>query len=153
MIDLTAGHYYVADTDGQGLAALNVRGTEGKQPVVAHQGMITAHSYGFEATKLPTSGWLKVRNISDQPHFIEMTRVKESTTGRDVARAVHHPSEHSPTWVMHAGTDSSVISPYRHELLYYRLPAGKYLVACFWPDDDTGMPHFYMGMWKLVRLG
>jgi hypothetical protein len=32
------------------------------------------------------------------------------------------------------------------------VPAGKYLLACFWPDDDTGMPHFFMGMWKLVRV-
>ena len=31
-------------------------------------------------------------------------------------------------------------------------PRGKYLVACFWPDYITGMPHFFMGMWKLINL-
>lgn len=152
-IDLTAGHYYVLDQDGQGLASLTVRGKEGAQPAVPHRGMITANTYGFQVTPLPASGWLKVRNISDQPHFIEMTRVKESTTRRQVARTAHHPSNRKPSWLLRAGTDSSVISPYRHEVLHYRLPAGKYLVACFWPDDDTGMPHFYMGMWKLVHVG
>jgi len=25
-------------------------------------------------------------------------------------------------------------------------------VACFWPDYFTGMPHAFMGMWKLVTL-
>ena len=152
-INLVAGHYYVLDQNGRGLAALNVRGAEGKQRAVAHQAMITANSYGFQATTLPASGWLKVRNVSDQPHFIQMTRVKDSTTARQVARAASHPSNRQPAWLLRAGLDSSVISPYRHAVLHYRLPAGKYLVACFWPDDDTGMPHFFMGMWKLVHLG
>ena len=152
-INLAAGHYYVLDQDGKGLAALNVHGTEGKQPPVPHEAMITAHTYGFEASKLPPSGWLKVRNISDQPHFIAMVRVNESTTRRQVARAASHANRPPPAWVLRAGTDSSVISPYRHAVMHYRLPAGKYLVACFWPDDDTGMAHFFMGMWKLVRIG
>lgn len=152
-MNLPGGHYYVFDQDGQGLASLNVRGTAGTPTPVAHQAVITANTYGFQATRLPASGWLKVRNISDQPHFVQLTRVKESTTRRQVARAASHPSNRPPAWVLHAGTDSGVISPYRHEVLHYRLPAGKYLVACFWPDDDTGMPHFYMGMWKLVHIG
>jgi hypothetical protein len=25
-------------------------------------------------------------------------------------------------------------------------------VMCFWPDDETGMPHAFMGMWKLISL-
>jgi hypothetical protein len=153
VIDLPAGRYYLFDQDGQGLATLRVVGTEGHQPAVPHQAMITANTYGFQATRLPASGWLKVRNVSDQPHFIAMTRVKDSTTRRMVARAASHPSNRKPSWLLHAGTDSSVISPYRHEILRYRLPAGKYLIACFWPDDDTGMPHFYMGMWRLVHVG
>jgi hypothetical protein len=23
---------------------------------------------------------------------------------------------------------------------------------CFWSDDETGMPHFALGMWKLVNF-
>jgi hypothetical protein len=37
-------------------------------------------------------------------------------------------------------------------MLSYDLPAGEYLLACFWPDRFTGMPHFFMGMWKLINL-
>jgi len=51
-----------------------------------------------------------------------------------------------------AGADSGVVSPNRDQLLTLNLPAGKYLVMCFWPDYFTGMPHFFMGMWKLVTL-
>jgi hypothetical protein len=32
------------------------------------------------------------------------------------------------------------------------MPAGRYVVACYWPDDDTGMPHAFMGMFKLITL-
>jgi hypothetical protein len=37
-------------------------------------------------------------------------------------------------------------------MLRYDLPRGEYLIACFWPDRLTGMPHAFMGMWKLVQL-
>jgi hypothetical protein len=153
VIRLTAGHYYLLDQDGQGLASLNVHGKAGKAPTIKHDGEIIANSYGFQTTRLPSSGAIKVRNVSDQPHFVQMERVKDSTTRRTIQRYIHHPSNGKPSWALDAGTDSSVVSPYRSEILNYRLPAGKYLIACFWPDDDTGMPHFFMGMWKLVRIG
>jgi hypothetical protein len=70
-----------------------------------------------------------------------------------VARYVKHPSPGKPPWAIRGGLNTGVISPYRHQVVAYHLPAGKYLVACFWPDDDTGMPHFFMGMWKLIRIG
>lgn len=153
VVRLTAGHYYLIDQVGNGLTSLTVRGKAGKQPVIPHDGEIIANSYGFQATHLPASGLIKMRNVSDQPHFVQMERVKDSTTGRTIRRYIKHPSNGKPSWALNAGTDSSVISPYRMEVLHYRLPAGKYLIACFWPDDDTGMPHFFMGMWKLVRIG
>jgi hypothetical protein len=152
IVRLTAGHYYLLDQDGQGLASLTVRGKPGKQPAIAHTGKIIANSYGFQNTRLPAAGIIKMTNISDQPHFIQLERVKDSTTGRTIRRFIKHPSNGKPSWALNPGTDSSVISPYRTEFLHYRLPAGKYLVACFWPDDDTGMPHFFMGMWRLVQV-
>jgi hypothetical protein len=153
-ITLSKGHYYVLDQAGNGLASLTVRGSQYGRPAVPHTGVITAHTYGFSVGgHLPATGEVKMRNISDQPHFVAMTRVKNGTTRRQVARFVKSGARRNPPWILHAGTDSGVLSPYRHEVLHYRLPAGKYLVACFWPDDDTGMPHFFMGMWRLVNIG
>ena len=51
-----------------------------------------------------------------------------------------------------ATADSGVVSPGKSQLFDYDLPAGKYFIACFWPDYFNGMPHFLMGMWKLVTL-
>jgi hypothetical protein len=47
---------------------------------------------------------------------------------------------------------AGVISSHYGQTLHYRLPAGRYLMMCFWPSKDTGMPHAMMGMWKLVQL-
>jgi hypothetical protein len=53
---------------------------------------------------------------------------------------------------MKAEADTGVLSPGKSQLFSYHLPAGKYFIACFWPDYFTGMPHFLMGMWKLVTI-
>ena len=62
-----------------------------------------------------------------------------------------------PIWLLvlqcaFANTAVGVISPKYGETFHYSLPAGKYLIRCYWPDDDTGMPHAFMGMWKLIWL-
>jgi hypothetical protein len=152
-VDLTAGRYLLLDTDGNGLSMLTVFGKTSSRPYVPHQAQVTALSYGFKLDgKLASTGSVKLSNVSDQPHFIEFQRVKDSTTRRDIARYVHHPSPGKPAFALRGGMSTGVISPYRHQVVSYHLPAGKYLLACFWPDDDSGMPHFFMGMWKLVRI-
>lgn len=151
-VTLTKGHYVVLDQDGNGLAMLTVRGTAQGKPAARHDGVVTANSYNFTVGgHLPASGDVVFRNVSDQPHFVEMQRVKEGTTRRQVARALH--SNKQPSFALRANTDSGVLSPYRHEVLHYNLPAGEYLLACWWPDDDSGMPHALMGMWRLVQIG
>lgn len=152
-VTLSAGRYYFIDQNGRGLSWVDVVGRTHTRPSPA-DATITAHTYGFDVSALPTSGLLRVRNISDQPHFVNLQRVRTGTTPAMVARALRHQSPGpKPSWLLHAGTDSAVVSPYRHAVLAYDLPAGEYLLACFWPDDETGMPHAYMGMWKLVTVG
>jgi hypothetical protein len=54
--------------------------------------------------------------------------------------------------VLKGSTDSGVLSPDKGQTFKYRLPAGKYVAACFWPDSKTGMEHAAMGMFKVVHL-
>jgi hypothetical protein len=153
-VNLHAARLLVFDQDSNALTRLRVFGTPPHRPIVAASSQVTAFSYGFGVSRqtLPPSGWTRVRNISDQPHFVVLQRVKNRTTHRMVARFIKSGAHGNPSWGLKAHTSVGVMSPNRGEVFHYTLPAGKYLMACFWPDDDTGMPHIYMGMWRLIRL-
>jgi hypothetical protein len=139
--------------DGNTTAMVNVVGKAPDQAKVPHDGKYTAFSYGWGVSKhLPASGMVKFANQADQPHFLTLQRVKDSTTNAKVRKAINSGGQGNPPWLLKASTESGVLSPGKSQLLKYDLPAGKYLVACFWPDYFTGMPHANMGMWKLVTL-
>jgi hypothetical protein len=133
---------------------VTVYGDTPRREKVAHQSTITTFSYGFgtSSNTIPATGWTRVWNQSDQPHFVVFQRVKADTTARQVRRYFDSMSQSQPSWALRANVSTGVLSPYRGETFHYSLPRGKYLIACFWPDDDTGMPHAFMGMWKLIWL-
>jgi hypothetical protein len=154
VVTLGGGHFTMFDQNGNGLTQLNVVGTVTKRPSVPHQSKITAFSYGFESTPetIPAKGTLQFTNQADQPHFLEMMHVKASTTDRQVRRAFSPTASGPPSFALKGGTGSGVISPGTGEMLRYDLHPGKYVIACFWPAIDTGMPHAFMGMWKIITL-
>lgn len=152
VVTLRAGHFYMLDQNGNAITPFTVVGVGPKRPGVAHQSKITAFSYGFESEPetIPAAGTVYFFNQSDQPHFLEMQHVKEGTTRRDVMQAFH--SNGPPSFGLHGSTGAGVISPYFGQMMRYDLPPGEYLIACFWPAIDTGMPHAFMGMFKLIHL-
>lgn len=152
-ISLARGKYLLLDQDSNAYRWITVWGKAPARRALPSQGGITAYSYGFgTSSRLNHSGWLTFNNVSDQPHFLVMQRVKSYVTPKMVRKYFASGSQQNPKWALKANTDTGVVSPYRAEVLKYDLPAGKYLIACFWPDDDTGMPHALMGMWKLITL-
>jgi hypothetical protein len=152
-VSLARGHYLVLDQDGPGLAMLTVRGTTVKRRAPHANSRIGVFTYGFDTTRsLPRSGRTLIHNSSDQPHMVVFQRIKNGTTRAQVKKTFSSMSEAKPSWAMGANTSSGVISPNRSERFKYSLPAGKYVLACFWPDVKTGMPHAYMGMWRIVTL-
>ena len=48
--------------------------------------------------------------------------------------------------------DSDIVSPGHAMALHLQLPAGHYALMCFFPDPQTGMPHAFMGMVRMVTL-
>ena len=141
------------DQNGDAVAMLNVVGKAPDQKNVAHDGKYTAFSYGWAVSShLPASGMVKFANQADQPHFLALQHVKDSTTNAKVRKFINSGGQGNPPWVLKGSADSGVLSPGKSQLLNYDLKPGKYLVACFWPDYFTGMPHAFMGMWKLVTL-
>lgn len=153
-VSLTAGRYLLIDQDSNATTWLRVTGTAQQRAKIAHQSRITTFSYGFGTTPaiLPASGWTRIYDRSDQPHFVVLNHVRKNTTNAMVRRYFASGGESQPAFALRANTSAGVISPDRGETVHYSLPAGRYLLACYWPDDDSGMPHAFMGMWKLVTL-
>jgi hypothetical protein len=147
-----AGQVAAIDQNGSAMALLQVTGKYHGSSA-AHSGRYTAFSYGWDVSRhLPAAGTVKFANQADQPHFLVLQRVKDGTTNKQVRRFIKSGSQGNPSWLLHATADTGVLSPGKSQLVSYDLPAGKYFIACFWPDYFNGMPHFLMGMWKLVKL-
>lgn len=153
VVKLGAGHYAALDQNGPAFAMLHMVGAAPKQPKVAYEGTYTAFTHGWHSSRgLPASGMVRFRNQSDQPHFLVLQQVKDSTTKAQVRRFVNRGLQGQPPWALKAFADSGVVSPGKSQLFRYDLPPGKYVIACFWPDYFTGAPHVVHGMWDLVRI-
>ena len=155
VVTLRAGHFFFIDQNSNARPKpFTVVGNVTPRPSFPHQSKITAFTYGFDSSPLtiPAKGTTFFFNQADQPHFLEMQRVKDGTTAAQVRRFIKNGAQGNPSFGLGAGTGAGVLSPGTGQMLSYDLPAGEYLLACFWPDRFTGMPHFFMGMWKLIHL-
>ena len=153
VVVLKPGHFMAIDQNGDAVAQLDVVGHPVSPSLGEHSGTYTAFSYGWGVSKhLPAAGTVKVTNQADQPHFLVLQHVKSTTTNKMVRDFIKSGGNGNPSWGLKASAESGVVSPNKDQLVSYNLPPGKYLVACFWPDYFTGMPHMFMGMWKLVTL-
>lgn len=150
---LTANTYYFFDQNGNAFDKVVVHGKPPVRQTIPHRGSYTAFTYGWgTSSRLPASGTVRFRNHADQPHLLVIQHVKDSTTNRTVQKFIKSGNQGKPSWIISPETSAGVVSPGKGQLMRYDLPAGKYLIACFWPDLFTGQPHFEMGMWKLVHL-
>jgi hypothetical protein len=152
---LTKGSYVFIDQNQQApiFTVLTVRGKVHKRTPVATHGKINIFTYGFEPRgAIRNNGWVKVDNRSDQPHFIELQRVKSGTTRGQVLKFLRSGGQGQPSFAKRANSSFGVISPNRHAAWNLDLPKGRYALMCFWPDRATGMPHAVMGMVDMVNL-
>ena len=152
---LYAGTYYAFDQNGNAITTLHVFGTPPMRDWVHETSTITAtnaHRFATSPTVLPASGWTLFRNAADEPHFIVFQQVQPTTTAKMVSDYLASGNQNPPPWGLPGTTSTGVISPGRQILFHHQLPAGSYVILCYWPDDQTGMPHALMGMWKLVTL-
>ena len=167
-LTLAAGVYYLLDTssdasDEQFAAAkrLEVRGRIQPTAVPRITAIVDMRSpHVFQTIRhLPADGTILVRNTDTEPHFLSMRPVPAGTTDSQVQAIFdrlmagdENAFDDMPglegDWV---GTGT--ISPGYQQALTYHVPAGLYVMECFWPDTETGMPHAFMGMHKIVSIG
>ena len=152
---LYAGTYFLTEQNGTAHTTLHVFGTPpGGQGWVNQTSALSAvkpNRFAVPAS-IPRSGWTLFHNSAAEPHFIVLQQVQPSTTYREVLAALKSNSQTPPSWALPATYSTAVVSPNTQMLFHYSLPAGKYVMMCFWPDDETGMPHALMGMYKFITL-
>lgn len=101
----------------------------------------------------PHQGTYTFRNTSDTLHFMSLTPVKNGTTDSQIQAYFDSGSQNPPPFLK-AGPSigNDVTSPGQSLQLTYNLPRGTYVLLCFIADDQTGMPHAFMGMHKVIVL-
>jgi hypothetical protein len=154
---LDPGHYFLFDFDHPRWVRLRVEGAPQHRSLPQTNGsvnMVLDHqNHRFHnPPRLPRSGWLRQTNQTDEPHFMDMTKVKRSTTKRQVRRAFAGKGPQDPNWALHDYPGTLLISPRRTVVWRYSYPPGKYLELCFWPSNEDGTPHAEMGMWNFITL-
>ncbi|MGO4599417.1 hypothetical protein [Terrabacter sp. 2RAF25] len=103
--------------------------------------------------RLPAHGTVRVHNVSDTIHFMDISPVKKGTTDAQIQAFFDSNSQQPPSFFVDGpSVGMDVQSPGRQAFLTYRLPPGTYVLLCFVADDETGMPHALMGMHKVVTL-
>lgn len=108
------------------------------------------------SSHLPTKGRFLFKNkaSSGVPHFVILQQVAEGTTTDQVLEFLQSEEEGPPpSWALPASMETGSLSPGRSMTVDYDLPAGQYVVMCFFPDPKMGgMPHSLMGMLEMVHL-
>lgn len=149
---LRAGTYFAVDQNGPGAARLRVVGTPAPRTGIGSTSTIMGNIKDrFVAPNaIPHRGWTTFKDTSDEPHFLVFQHVKPGTTRAMVRKALRSNSR--PPFQLPGSTSSGVVSGGKQIQFHYNLPAGKYVILCFWPSDETGMPHAFMGMFRFVNL-
>lgn len=105
---------------------------------------------------IPDSGRLIVRNNSTDNHFFGLAKLYPGKTVADFAEWVEQTMQGNdtpPPVNFDVGVDSGVVSPGHAQSLKYDIPAGHYILLCFWPDaDEDFTPHAFMGMYRGLRV-
>lgn len=108
------------------------------------------------ASHLPMKGRLLFKNKANAgvPHFVLLQQVAEGTTTDEVLAFLQSEEQGPPpAWALRASMETGSLSPGRSMTVDYDLPAGQYVVMCFFPDPKMGgMPHALMGMLEMVHL-
>jgi hypothetical protein len=128
---------------------------------------VTMFEYGFtvDGQLVPGPQLLKVANVGAQPHFMILVQPNEPVTKEKVSMLLEAEMAGTPTadaaaaagvsnpdewgFAEYAGT----ISMGATEWIAADLEAGTYILVCFVPDIESGMPHAYLGMVDVVTVG
>jgi hypothetical protein len=162
-LDLDKGSYWALDTMPQNLdpakvLSFEVAGDSVGGRLGGHVIRATGESeWGKASPRIPTKGVIWFQNRSDANHFVEIVKLAKGKTMKDFRAWMERAKqgdESNPPVNFKVRADTGVISGGESMSFKYRLPKGRYVMLCWWPDADMGgMPHAMMGMVRGLKVG
>lgn len=151
---LDAGRYLIANLDKGTWTWMRVAGAPQARTHPRASGVINTVPEDRFANphRNYRTGWIRTTNRTDEPHFVDLQQVKATTTKKKVRAFMQSGARGEPTWALGATAGTLVVGPGHTVFWSHDVPRGKYLELCWWPSDETGMPHAMMGMWHLTWL-
>jgi hypothetical protein len=171
IIDLTPGEWIAWADDPEAPQApveLTVTDETGATPTVGEETFadvtVTMFEYDFtvEGTLATGSHVMAVTNVGAQPHHMYMARSPEPVTEEQLAQILEmemqgatpapdaelpNPDEWMPVAYM------APLSMGRTAWIPVNLEPGTYIMVCFVPDIESGMPHALEGMYQVITVG
>ena len=159
VVDLDPGNYWALDVAGQDnkFFAFTVSGvdTGNTMPTAPTLKAKKATTWAPSPKSIPHKGLLTFKNTSSNNHFVELAQLKKGKTYQDFKAwfAAIQEGAGGPEPFTDVSLDSGILSPGYSAVFNYRLPKGKYVMFCFWPDASMGgMEHAFMGMHRPITL-
>ena len=109
---------------------------------------ITARDYAFEAPDSVEAGYVTLRLLSrgKELHHVQMVRLDDGHTLKDLFEAMKDPSAKPPAWMVEVGGPNAPV-PGGESAASLTLVPSRYALICFIPSPD-GTPHIMKGMAK-----
>ncbi len=162
-VNLDEGTYWALDTFPQKVVpadvlTFEVAGESVGGTLSGHAIRATGeHTWGKATPQIPTTGRILFQNRSDAPHFIALAKLAKGKTMKDFRAwiaGLKQGEETPPPFNFRVSLDTGVISGGESMSLKYRLPAGRYVLTCWWQDSDMGgTPHTLLGMYRGLKVG
>ena len=126
--------------------SLQVRGSGSREAIKTRSGpTITLFDYGFSMPQpIPTGvQTIQVTNRGKVPHEVLVVQLSPDKSVSDFGTFAEKPSGHAPGKPMGgmAGLDNGGQGTFTADF-----QPGKYGLICFFPDPETGLPHYRRGM-------
>lgn len=165
VLDLTAGEWVLWAEDPtapQAPVTVNVTGeAPADQPTPEATTTIAMAEMAFTLDQPLQSGFqvIALTNAGAQPHFLGLARVPTGTAVDDVlqlSETYMNPQATPPAGLTFSDItpvyDSADLSSGMTNWFSVDLAPGDYLLVCFVPDQETGIPHAMLGMIDVVTV-
>ena len=113
----------------------------------------TAREFAFSGPDSIAPGVTRITlvNQGTQPHHLIMGRIDDGKTAADVMAGLTANPQAAPAFISYRGA-ANIILPGDSSSSVSDLPAGHYMLFCFFPDPADGSMHAMKGMTREIVL-